>query len=205
MDKMISVIISLILGALLIFVLVSNAFGAFNPVKDFLSNFISKSNYSALEESVRNQQERNFDILTNNLKLCRNIAKQNCICHDVIVNFPYTFIDDITIRITHKRDSEVISMVYGKQQIKNTTLDNTFISSASFVDGNIIETIKSSYESEITFAKGIVSFDNDKVILPLIYKRSQTRLEIPIYNTGSIFKPGNQENQIAQIESLPKC
>jgi len=205
MDRtMMAVIIALILGVILIIMFAS---GAFNSFKNFFSNPFIKSDYSSLSSSTKAQEEMNFDIFVNNLLACRNTAKQSCICNDVFINFPYTFLDDISIKIAHKKDGDVISMMYGRQEIKNSTLANTFLSSVSFVDGNVIETVQTPYENMITSAKGIVSFDNDKVISSGIYKRSQTRMEIPIYNykSGSLFKPASEEKQIAAIAALAKC
>lgn len=205
MDRtMMAVIIALILGVILI---IMSASGAFNSFKDFFSNPFIKSDYSSLSSSTRAQEEMNFDVFVNNLQACRNSVKQSCICSDVFVNFPYTFLDDISIRIAHKKDGDVVSMMYGKQEIKNITLSNTFISSVSFVDGNVVETTQTPYENMITSAKGVVSFDNDKIISSGIYKRSQTRMEIPIYNykSGSLFKPASEEKQIAAVSALAKC
>jgi hypothetical protein len=205
MDRtMLAVIIALILGVILI---IMSASGAFNSFKDFFSNPFVKSDYSSLSSSTRAQEEMNFDVFVNNLQACRNTVTQSCICRDVFVNFPYTFLDDISVKIAHKKDGDVVSMMYGKQEIKNITLSNTFISSVSFVDGNVIETTQTPYENMITSAKGVVSFDNDKVISSGIYKHSKTRMEIPIYNykSGSLFKPASEEKQIAAVSALAKC
>lgn len=200
-NTMFTVMIALVLGAI---VIIFFAMGGMSFFRSFSLNPFVKADYNSIDAAAKLQEERNFELLSNNLKACRSVQKQSCMCNDVFFNFPNTFIDDISIKITHQRQADVVSMVYkGNQEIKNFTLD-AFVSRIAVINDNVIEE-NPNYEDIITFSKGEVYFNGAKVLSGGIYKKGISRLGVIAYKSAFLKSYPSEEQQTLAASKIAKC
>lgn len=190
MEGMIWKIIGLILIGLLLVLLVPAAVQKFNEI---YSNAFFTADWEALSPAEKSQMQLQFDNFANNVNSCRSLQKQGCLCKDSMIQFP----DGVSIKITHGKD-EIISMFYGKFNVKNSTINNSFINGFSFSDSKIIES-KIKLENIIEFKKGEKYFNGDKIISSGLYKISEARLGI--ITTDKV----SENKQLAAISNLKSC
>jgi hypothetical protein len=181
----------MILLALVLVILLPSTLNAFN---NLYQNAFFKANWESLTASEKGMIETQYDNLVKNLNTCRNIAKKDCLCSNIISNFP----DGTSIKITHGND-ESVSLFYGKREIKNSTMQTTFISGMSFLSKENIVESKQNYVDSITFKEGIQYLNGKKIISSGVYKIYPSRLGIVTTDKNS------ETKQLPIISALLVC
>jgi hypothetical protein len=190
MEGMIWKIIGLILIGLLLLLLVPAAVQKFTEI---YSSVFFRADWESLSGAEKSQMQLQFDNFANNVNSCRIINKQSCLCKDLIIQFP----DGVIIKIIHGKD-EIISLFYGKYNVKNFTINNSFINGFSFSDSKILES-KIVLENKIEFKKSEKFFNGDKIISSGFYKISEARLGI--ITTDKI----SEDKQLPTVSRLQSC
>jgi len=111
----------------------------------------------------------NFDSLTDILQKCAASQKMNCWCNSDH-QFPVGFPKEAKINIKRENKKSVISLMYGKNEIKNATINSLFA---------ILPVMETSGQFEITFFPADV---DNKNIVAAFYKAEK----IYLFNEGQI-------------------
>ena len=190
MREMIWTIIALILIGFLLVLLVPAAVQKFNEI--YSSAFFT-ADWNSLSSSEKNQMQLQFDNFVRNIDACRNLDKQDCLCGSAIMQFP----DGVVIKLTHGKD-EMLSLFYGKHNVKNSTINNSFINGFSFVSSNVVKS-SVKLENKIEFKKGGKYLNGDRIISSGLYKLSVSMVGIITDDKAS------EEKQLSTISRLQNC
>lgn len=167
-------VVKLAIVLIFLFIVSISAYGAYN--KYVYPEFAAKYK-TAVDSSTKSYVESQFDSFFNNINICKTAAKQVCSCKNIIPNYPNTLSGDFSLKLSSAKGGLRISLVYkGREEVKNATIDNLFIVSASY--STQLKENEAKLESIMTFKEGKVLLDGKQVLSQDFYKISSARIAI---------------------------
>ena len=134
--------------------------------------------FSSLKPEVQNDIQNNFDSLSANIQKCIDIDDKECICKDVIPNWPYIFSEgNERLRVTYSaktNDAELGLIFMNKLPAQSTkTFTNVQIGISAYIAGenNLTKNFLGDLATQKS-AKTDIIFDKDEVY-PVVAEKGQ--------------------------------